>query len=398
MSNAMEGRSFVLNHQKHHWLMVLIIAMLALIFLYIQRGNLDFSLTPIHPHDRKLATYFVVDDWHTTAGQQNLLPPCSKEVFREYFRQEGAFPESGQWIKDNGYGYTDRFALDICKWEPFNLHQCLETKNIRHVLLIGDSTGWKLFVSFLNATLQMGGHCQFVRSEGRNSGKPNISYFSHGNAQLENAFTMKRRKCMRCRAQTYKCWLKTTNRIHSFKLEFIGSDKFKDLSLVISPEKAKAFNVLPANRFQEFLFQTYFKMTGYPDVLIMAMPLNHEKSNKDFLIDFQTLLDIIIQHRSTSMEVHWIPTASEFENKRSDPTYMNRTFFGLLATDRIYKENVNLYKVLEPFLLDPYSNMFGFINLVNMSKSKEAWNDDGVHYNDIWYSHVVRIFWSTYCQ
>ena len=338
------------------------------------------------------------DGCHVATGpQRDQLPSCSLELFRDYYAVRSSFPECGRWVGKEGYGYAEKYVLDFCNLEPFNWQECSLEKNIRHILLTGDSTGWRLFMSLLNVTIAMGGDCEFIKSEGESSLTPNITYWSMGDDRIMKAFRVGQRGCGWCRGQAFMCRLRTHKGIHSIKIEFIELFRLHDESLTLPIRDTKDLTVQSASTFYEYIFQTYLPRLGFPDTMIMSIPMNHEKKHQNITTDFKELLALIEEHKPREMQTYWIPTASEFDSKRWKRKYINLTFNGLLATDGIYKGNVDLYGILEPFLLDPHSNMYGFVNLINMSESKVEWCEDGVHYNYVWYSHVIWTLLSIIC-
>ncbi|ELT87094.1 hypothetical protein CAPTEDRAFT_213506 [Capitella teleta] len=307
------------------------------------------------------------------------LPTCSTDLFREYFSKIGSFPDCGTWLDSVGYGFSQRYGLDFCEFKPYSLPECSRRKGLHHILMMGDSTGWRNFMGLLNTTIYAGSTCHIVKDEGPLSQTPSSEYFSLGHRSLNNSFSVKLRGCHRCRASVFDCNMKTESGFHSLRLQFAAAYKFKDKSLTIPPGNPKWHS---ANTFQEFLFTTYLPLTGMPDTIVVSFPLNHEKFNDWIVQDFKYFIGVMLKHIPRTTQVHWIPTASEFETKR-DPVRaawcLNHTFSDekLLATEYIYKLNNMLFKELKPYLLNSSYNMHGHLNLVNMSSTKEEWNEDG---------------------
>ncbi|ELT89031.1 hypothetical protein CAPTEDRAFT_188748 [Capitella teleta] len=326
------------------------------------------------------------------------LPTCSTDLFREYYSIIGSFPECGMWLDTLGYGFSQRYGLDFCDFKAYNLPECSLRKRLHHILMLGDSTGWRTFMGLVNTTIWGGNTCHLVVEEGPFSMLPSTTYFSLGRRSLQNSLNVEERRCGWCRAAVYDCEMRTNTGLHTVRLEFAPAYKFKDPSLTISPGNPKWRS---SRTFQEFLFNTYVRLAGMPDAIVVDFPLNHEKRNQQVVQDFKALVDVMVEHVPRTTQVHWIPTASEFESRRHGKSakFINTTFGNekLLASEQIYKINTMLFSELKPYLLNSSYNMHGFVNLVNMSSAKETWNEDGVHYNYLWYLHVIRVLLSMVC-
>ncbi|ELU03674.1 hypothetical protein CAPTEDRAFT_206348 [Capitella teleta] len=333
------------------------------------------------------------------------LPSCSTTLFRQYFRAQKAFPECGRWIDGNlGFGYTESYSLDFCQWEAFNFADCLAEDRVKRVFMAGDSNGFQLFLSMLNLTIAAGANCDLIRSEGEGSRLPNGTYLAQlmNNTAYEKAFTIENRRCKLCRAQEYECQMQTLTGPRTINFEFMGYYFFKDPSLQVLPKDALKYGVRSFKTAQEFMFQVYLPQKGYPDVIFMPIPFNHEKWNKkpEIFVNLRELSQMIRRKKPPQTRIFWIPTAGEVESKRSALAigYKNKTFDGLLAAPYIYTLNKLAFSALESSLTNPYSNVYGFINVANMSMQKEEWNLDGIHYNYQWYAHVVKQLWSMMCS
>lgn len=331
---------------------------------------------------------------------RGVLPACSNNLFREYYSEFRGFPECGAWVGTESYGFAQRYLLDYCELQPYNWQECSLRKRFRHFLMMGDSTGWRLFMSLVNTTISMGSNCKLVKTEGEFSVTPSDEYFALNDDRLKKAFRIQNRKCGWCRAQMYDCTMKTWQGFHTVRLEFIEAYKFIDESLTVPKYKARPIGIEPARTFQEYIFNTYLPATTMPDAIVYSFPLNHEKRNKDVVPHLEYMIDLMLRSVPRTTEIYWLPTATEFESKRYKQEYINITYGRerLLAGDMIYRINTHLYETLEPFLLDPRYNMYGFVNTANMSSSKEHWCEDGVHFNYLWYSHAIRTLLSIMCN
>ncbi|ELT98224.1 hypothetical protein CAPTEDRAFT_185082 [Capitella teleta] len=327
------------------------------------------------------------------------LPPCTHSLFRLYYSKMASFPECGAWVETEGYSFSQRYILDFCEFKPYSLPECSLRNGLYHILILGDSQGWRTYLSMVNTTIWAGSNCHLVKTEGIKSRTPSADYFSLGRKSLNDTFVIADRGCVWCRAAVYDCEMHTESGFHTVRLEFSPAYKFKDPSLSISPGNT---NWRSAETFQEFLFSTYLPMTGMPDAIVMPMPLNHELWNyENVTSDVQSLVDVIIKYVPRSTQVHWMPTASTFPSKRQPENIVHNLYtYGkdhILANPMIYRLTTQITKVLEPYLLDSFYNMYGFVGLFNMSSAKEDWNEEAIHFNYLWYAHVIRTLLSILC-
>ena len=331
------------------------------------------------------------------------LPKCTHALFRQFYNTSaGAFPECGAWVETQGQGFSQRYVLDFCEFKPYNWPECSRKKRMRHLLMMGDSTGWFLFASMLNTTIWGGSTCRIIRHEGApsmSSFRPSRAYFSLGRKSLQTPLKARKRGCRNCRAVIYDCKMTTTWGFHNLRLEFAPGYKFQDPSLVLSNGSSEW---PPSDTFQEFLFRTYLPLSGMPDGIVIPFPLAHEKFNGKAEDDMKKLLHLVLKFVPRTTAVFWVTDATEVEGKRRDSTtqkYIKKKFGKdqLIAADMIYRLNTRIFRVLQPYMLDKTFNMFGFVNLVNMSATKADWSTDAVHYNYVWCAHVIRIFLSHFC-
>ncbi|ELT88332.1 hypothetical protein CAPTEDRAFT_185276 [Capitella teleta] len=122
------------------------------------------------------------------------LPVCTTELFRQYYERMGRFPECGEWVGTEGYGFAQKYELDFCRLQPYNWPECSMKKNFKHFLMMGDSTGWRLFMAMINSTIAMGDECTLARSEGSFSMSPSIEYFSMNRSSLRAAMVIQNRR------------------------------------------------------------------------------------------------------------------------------------------------------------------------------------------------------------
>ena len=335
----------------------------------------------------------------------NHLPPCSDNIFREYYTSQRKFPECGQWITKNK---TNTFYTNLCQWKLHNLQKCLYRKDIGSILVIGDSNGLRYFRAWVKKLKESGSHCKKVKGEvqlGHGKSIPQASYFAQGDPLLQQAIEVQARGCRTCSSETQLCTL-PLNRDqpdqHFVKIEYTSMVFFNDTSIkIVIPENTSHSLKIPlAKTFPEFLFKVYLQKK-YPDVIFFHPPFNHEKKFDTSLVTtkLQKVLHIILQYKAPHTQVVWVPGTAEFEARRPHraSVYINKTYNGMLATDKIYTLNRKLFDILEQHLLNPESKMTGFFNMINMSMTRDKWSLDGVHFNAAWYTHIVQYVSSVLC-
>lgn len=387
-----------------NYVLILAIMVLAL-HIYMQQESFSYDERTNASLIQQPTFVFTKNCTIPTGYYQESLPACSNALMREYYRVMKEFPECGRWTGgDVGFGYTEYYPIDFCQWQPYNLQNCLMKNNVKRIFMAGDSNGFQLFLSMLNLTIASGARCELVRSEGPASRMPNVTYFAEilNNSRWAEAFTVETRRCKLCRAQEYKCTMRNSYGLSTVYFEFMGYYFFKDPSLMVLRNASAKYRVRHVSTVQELIFKVYLPMKGYPDIIFMPLPFNHEKWNPQPLLEvnLKDLSNMIRRKKRPETQVYWIPAAGEVEKMRSPLAmgYRNKKFQGLLAAEYIYTLNKLAYKVLEPALMNKISNVYGFINVANMSMQKEEWNLDGIHYNYQWYSHVIRQLWSTICS
>jgi hypothetical protein len=284
-------------------------------------------------------------------------------------------------VNTEGKELSTRYVLDFCNLRPTNWAECSLRKDIRHLLVMGDSTAYRTFASLINTTVWSGAHCEVIRDEGSKSHNPSTRFYSAGFKSVEAALHWQERRCFTCRAAIYDCEMATSPGTYVVRLEFAPYFTMKDRSLTVPNATDE---VKESKTFAEFLFQTYFALTGTPDLILLALPLHHDKSNPKYLDEFDWLLGEMIQHVPRTTEIHFLPTDTEFESKRfwwSDK--INKTYGeeNVLAANRIYLQNTRLFQRMLPYVTNDSYNMHTLVNLVNMSSTREKWSEDGVHSN-----------------
>ena len=329
---------------------------------------------------------------------------CSHSVFRKYYTTMGRWPECGTWLDTRAAGVSHGYVLDFCQFKPYNLKECSTRNRLHHIFMMGDSTGWNVFEGLLEiAKKAWSGACERVKYEGLENSTPHsylpsVDYFSLGNESLRSALKAVNRGCHTCAAVVYDCHMETKKRqSYDLRLEFAAGYKFQDPSLTIPDTSTKW---PPSKTFQEFLFKTYLPIAGMPDAIVIVMPLAHEKKNDTLTVaDAKKLVELMVKYIPRSTRIFWITDAHEIatKTKTNPPKWVTYGKDRLLATEKIYQLNSQIFNVLKRYLVDSSYNMYGFVNLVNMSSTKLDWHRDIIHYKPVWDFNVMNAFLSTFC-
>lgn len=329
---------------------------------------------------------------------KKLKPPCSTNVFHEYFIENARFPEEGEWV--NG---TNTYSPDICTFSPYSLEACIRNKGYKSIFILGDSNGSKYFRALVEKFQHRGFICNTTKKEGKQVMKliTDRQYFFNVNSSLFHASKLGLRNC-HCPATMMLCGINNSSSEDEIKLEYIGASSVRDASIGFNHEEIHThYNVSEVRTFTDFLFKMYFQQTRYPDLMLLFVPFSHDKRSPFLLNTHKAIVKMsnyLVSHKPSHTEVYFMPTPSEFEEKRTVRKYRYAKYSGLLATDRIYKMNRLLFHGLQSVLLNSSYKIYGFMNMVNVSATKVSWNKDGVHYFDVWYEHVIDYIFSTACN
>ena len=320
-------------------------------------------------------------------------PLCTHKIFREYYAQNHKFPEEGHVLGKK----PPLIRWEECRFQftMSQILQCLTKQSIRKILLLGDSQGRGYF----NVLVKLLGlnrfHCTEKKSEravyvdgGTNQTYPDLTYFNDKKRRQSVKLTVSARNTSSCLSSLYMCT--DTANVYSITTEFICMPNIRSTELTVKGSPGS---------YQEFIFKQYLQ-NNFPDLIFFFIPLNHEKKHdvQSVATRMKHLVNLLHTYKNPSTKVYWISGTSEFEEKRTSDKWRNMLFGGLLATDAIYLRNQEVFKLLEPDLMEPSSSFFGFFNLVNVSKPWTKWNKDGVHFLPGWYKIIVTSILALFCQ
>jgi hypothetical protein len=332
-------------------------------------------------------------------GYMSDMKLCTHSLLREYYVKNGYFPSGGVW---RNYNKTAFFKPSDCylkhPWISQTLiSKCLISSNVSSIATLGDSNG-KL--NFEALTSLIGGQestCQLQKEERKiNRGfLADKNYFNTGNNSWSKYVEAKRRLCRTCASKAVTCHVTDSGKSRDIAVEHVTLMHLIDTSIRIQTNKSE----LSAPTTQEFYLKHYFT-NRYPDVIIIFPPFNHMKfsstsQNRRELKQFKFLVD---KYVPSSTKIFYIPTFSEFENRRKDKTYFNKKYHGALAVPKILWLNHKLFQILERDLMNESSNIYGFFDMFSISKSRESWSTDGVHMISTWYQNEMSMFLDLFCN
>ena len=147
-----------------------------------KQNNYSHESCPEQPTSTK---YFIhrgntFNDWNETTD----IPPCTNELFRDYYRNFHKFPEQGTWTIFNSL--KEVYKLDFCEFKDFDMQQCVTKQQIKSLLILGDSQGRHYFDAMRKIVEADGAMCEQVRGESNwnvqiSQPKPHISQGITGN-------------------------------------------------------------------------------------------------------------------------------------------------------------------------------------------------------------------------
>lgn len=331
-------------------------------------------------------------------------PVCSLGVLRKHYIEHDAYPTGGEWIiKDN----ISQFEPDICHFRDMQINansvlHCLLKRKITSVTTIGDSQSRKYFDALLRIFKDSSGICRKTRSEKAKRGRGLVAstkYFSRGNKSLSRALVGGKRPCWTCISQEWLCDVWYMNEEHTFRLENIGMTGAIDRSIQLIDDNAMNSNYnIWFNSFQEFLFKYYFHIQ-HTDLILLFLPFNHIKktSSIEFTSHMERLKFLITKYLNSNCKIFILTGTNEFENRKKRG-FINTTYEGRLANDQIRTLKHITFDVLKENFKNKLSNIYGFFDLQDMSKSRETWCEDGFHFRTVWYNSVMTNFFQTLCQ
>ena len=306
-------------------------------------------------------------------------------------RRNDAFPDKGHWAGTDPTNVA--FHPLFCSFRNITLAEMqsgkCDTDGHRpfKVAVIGDSTASYLSKGIVTALEKLRYTCGITKEErpfGERDKRRDPIYFQTkvlpaGQMEVsKNLFRGKQDKCF-----TIGCSHPHTVHV---SVEFISSTNIPENTLRLNSGLPK-YRFVAFMTFTEYVLRHYFNDTGFPDVLIIYPPFHHINFHSTFA---KAAADIYYVHTLTqiylpkSTPVIWIPQPQECMTLA--PDHIPFLFqYDMNANQLVHGYNALLYRVLRPLLLDPQSNIHGFLELGKIScPIKCMLHKDAVHMGNQW--------------
>ncbi|ELU01655.1 hypothetical protein CAPTEDRAFT_223203 [Capitella teleta] len=342
--------------------------------------------------------YTFADDTRTLGSSPpNTKPACSASLLREYFREHHRFPMEGHWDKG-----LNSFLPDICTFKITDPGTCFANKDVKHMLIMGDSNGSRFFEAFMNLFGRWGMSCTKHRGEHYSDNIPGKDYFSSGDKYLESIMVPGKRGCRTCGSAVMACNRRDGKQI---LFEYVALYSLSDRSLYLngsltgrnSPDDKHYFP--DADNFAEFIWRVYYA-NDHPDFLIMFSPFNHEVMDNNvtqFRDVLSKFLSLIEERTQNKMKTYWLTTP--IENIARKPVWwQDKTYEGMTSVEKVHLMNYMLYNILESRLLDPQSGVLGFFETFEITRPHPELSEDGVHLVSNYYNFISKSLIYTICQ
>ncbi|ELU15213.1 hypothetical protein CAPTEDRAFT_187197 [Capitella teleta] len=285
------------------------------------------------------------------------------------------------------------FQPSACRLIEFaSLEDCLAHSSISTIAVYGDSQGWRYGLALKGYLSRHKMPCQFIANEKRRYMEPDLEYLSRGNDQLRARMQPTSHSCSSCSGFRAKCTSLSTNK--TVNIEYIDTEGV--MSKYVTLRAGNGSKAVPT--FEEFIFEVYLK-DSFPDLNVFFVPMNHIKHKpfEYFTYNFPRLLSIIKANKPPHSEIYFIPGTAESEEAMTS-RYRNTLFYGVLATGAIRRLNEELFAMLEPELVNATSNIYSFLDLVEVTSPVLGWSVDGVHFDRKWYAAFWKSYFSFYCD
>lgn len=309
---------------------------------------------------------------------------CSDEYFANFSQHHHTMPEKVSWTGNKFFKPED------CSFKDPNISQCLKHRKIKNIVVIGDSQGLRYTRALIGLFKSQGVKC--AQDSQRSSESP-LDFFARKRAkglkkQLESHA---KQPCTSCYCLQASC----SYHSQPLSVEYFALTLMNESIVVLPPHDGSD---LEASNYEEFLLRVYLK-DAFPDLVVMFVPLNHMKhrSFEEFNASFVDFVKTFKKMQKPSSHIYFITAPAENESRKNSK-WKNVKFHGYLGTDKIYLMTKDLYRLLEPDLLQPHSNFHTFVNLVNASMPLMNTSPDGIHYGPSWYSAVVSAIFGSMCE
>ena len=337
---------------------------------------------------------------------------CSDSAVRNCLVARDHFPEEQHWNNNNASFPGSRFVPRFCQFKydvipPQLLQRCLQQKQIKRIVVIGDSHGNRYFGA-LKEMLKSITRCILLSKD-----------------LSENYFSKRKRRATKFPKQNshkrynflFECIFvnssdKTGNDNgdslpRSVLIELISIISFTDRKLPSTNSRCSPASVNGTGRCNKVkprkLFPTLFgdylaRENNYPDVILLFSN-SHDKGMRKTLnktrADITSLRDIISRYVPRTTAFYWFSLLSENDLKKK-PDWQDIIYEGkYTANEMIIRTNRAMYDVLRDDIRS--DRIRTFFDLYAMTIPLPAWSLDGIHLKHDWYRYLMSYWFQTAC-
>ena len=326
--------------------------------------------------------------------------PCTMSSIQTYITENDFFPDKGTWIMRGSKPI--RWSPDLCSFknpsDTINVKECFLRKNVKRVLVLGDSNGLRYFntlVGFLKS-------CRILKSEGDLSRKPDISYFTKYSNVSSEDLRFQLRDCSGCKSQLKTCTLSAGR---SVLIEYVVMEFLMDTEVTTyrtcAYRKTCPGQCHHSNTHQQFIFGEYLS-GNYPDLILLFSSV-HDRIRKHRAVikaEVNYLIELIRTLVPASTEFVWFSNKCDDPSKAFAPKWQNVTYDG--QYNHSYHTsllNRDLFHSLKPSVSLSKKHISGFFDLNAIVRDVvKLWSTDRFHLQDYWYNLVMHYFLQAYCN
>ena len=319
---------------------------------------------------------------------------CTMSSIQNYITQNDFFPDKGTWIMKGKKRL--RWSPDLCSFknpsENINVKECFLRKNVKRVLVLGDSNGSRYFGALVGFVQ----NCTTLKREGGSLRQPDISYFTKYSNVSKKDLRFQLRDCSGCKSQLKTCTLSAGR---SVLIEYVVMEYLMDTE-VTTYRKACPGQCLHSNTHQQFIFGEYLS-GNYPDLILLFSNI-HDRVRKHRAVikaEVNYLMQLIRALVPVSTELVWFSNKCD-DVRKTAPKWRNVTYDG--QYNHSYHTsllNRDLFHSLKPAVSLSSNRISGFFDLNALIHDVlHLWSADRVHLQPPWYKLVMHYFLQAYCN
>ncbi len=355
-----------------------------------QADTLLDGLIPFVPYRNRNDCHVKLSAEQTTDHSK---PLCSPGTFRRYFAQYGRFYGNGKWRNASDIRnavFEPQDCAFSSRLERGSIRDYLQRRNITYLLVSGDSNGYIFSESVIDLIKKDFQTCKKTREESRSSNFDK-RYFDLPNFPMSLLQTSGR-GCNFCKAYVYQC-------VHgdfTIKMEYISLCHFIASSVRVEHTGNFQIRHISANTLLEFLVKYYFKHWRYPDLWMIYAPIMHELWHRDlstfdmYSHNFRHFLNAYMPKTSKTIVLPAHRECPKFWPQKMKDIVMKNRVFKTPLNEKLHNMNQVLFNALKPDLLDPKSNVLGFLDLAEVSCPVACkWHNGAAHMQKPWYDKMT---------